>query len=995
MARIPDTYQEVEYLRGTGTQYIRTSYFATGNTSIKIKFRVNELAGQGIFGSRDTTTPTNAYLMWGAGAGFWRAQYGSQNFVSEIERDTEWHTWEQRQNVCFLDNKLFHTFEKQSFQNTYEQLLFGIGGNTSTLSGLYVGKDDIGIVEYWENNELTMQLIPCYRKSDKTAGYYDTVFKEFLPNAGTGKFEVGPDVNKPELRMMYWKGERLPNEYQELEYIESTGTQYIDTGWFPKSTNLEVSFKIMALQSMATSSICGDENANYTNARWLFTLYGQRNDWQQYPLIGTWNNTSGSGYHISTPKNKIVSATIKYNNGVTTCLSSEGDNWTHTQPDDVITNHTGTLKLFQNTSTQKSAIRMYEYTIKDNGVLVRDFKPCYRKSDNVVGMFDTVGGKFYINSGTGVFKKGAYVSLPDEYQQLTYIESTGTQWLDTGYAFKSDKARLEIKFMNTADNNGKNICSSSAENAKSFGFYQYQSDALTSYNGTNMNNRTPIPVKDGIVNASIETFGINTQSTSIINGVSFTANQTATIISNVTFGLFTKHDSNQSYIGTRLVKARIYLCKLWDNNVLVRDLVPCYRKSDDVIGMFDLINATFYTNAGSGKFVKGSTKQDLRFFYAESNKLPNEYQEVEYIETPTNSKAYLITDYKQTQNTSLRIVAEGGGWIMGGRTVTPVQDGIGVLFNPSATYAMFGNQTNMVARSFDSGKHTVEIGSSGCFVDGEKITDYNQQEFQSQVPMWIFNINDKGLPNNSYFVGKIYSAQILENGQIVRNYVPSFRKSDNVIGMFETITKQFLTNAGTGTFTKGSYTSIPSEYQALEYLDTDNQYFGTLLNYEACTIEQVVKFEPDTKRRLIGWSRNNTRYWGADTSNRYETGPSNIIPADKALATEWHNVKFITDGKLTAPTATVLVDDKFSTTRIGTGSATLSTYDYLTDAHRCVAYFKFIKKILPDGTVKNNLRPCVRKLDNKVGWYDLITEQFLPNNCKVGQYKRTLRIIYM
>lgn len=36
------------------------------------------------------------------------------------------------------------------------------------------------------------------------------------------------------------------------------------------------------------------------------------------------------------------------------------------------------------------------------------------------------------------------------------------------------------------------------------------------------------------------------------------------------------------------------------------ELIPCYRKSDGVIGMYDLISKTFFTNAGSGSFTKGA-----------------------------------------------------------------------------------------------------------------------------------------------------------------------------------------------------------------------------------------------------------------------------------------------------------------------------------------------------------------------------------------------------
>ena len=51
---------------------------------------------------------------------------------------------------------------------------------------------------------------------------------------------------------------------------------------------------------------------------------------------------------------------------------------------------------------------------------------------------------------------------------------------------------------------------------------------------------------------------------------------------------------------------RIYYFKIYDNNNLVRDYVPCYRKDDGVIGLFDLQNLTFYENQGSGIFTKGA-----------------------------------------------------------------------------------------------------------------------------------------------------------------------------------------------------------------------------------------------------------------------------------------------------------------------------------------------------------------------------------------------------
>ena len=51
-------------------------------------------------------------------------------------------------------------------------------------------------------------------------------------------------------------------------------------------------------------------------------------------------------------------------------------------------------------------VRIYYFKVYEDGALVRDFIPCYRKSDGEIGLYDKVEKKFYANSGTGVFLKG-------------------------------------------------------------------------------------------------------------------------------------------------------------------------------------------------------------------------------------------------------------------------------------------------------------------------------------------------------------------------------------------------------------------------------------------------------------------------------------------------------------------------------------------------------------------------------------------------------------
>lgn len=59
----------------------------------------------------------------------------------------------------------------------------------------------------------------------------------------------------------------------------------------------------------------------------------------------------------------------------------------------------------------------------------------------------------------------------------------------------------------------------------------------------------------------------------------------------------------------RIKNTRVYYAKIWDNGELTHYFVPAIRKSDDEIGMLDIITSTFYDNDGSGDFTISSTER--------------------------------------------------------------------------------------------------------------------------------------------------------------------------------------------------------------------------------------------------------------------------------------------------------------------------------------------------------------------------------------------------
>ena len=203
-------------------------------------------------------------------------------------------------------------------------------------------------------------------------------------------------------------GKSLPYD-AEVEYLESTGTQYIDTEWHPSSNNLRLLLDVMSTGNNGSRAISGSEITGIT-CRWLFVLYNQANGSYTYPLIGNWNNGVGSGksFDFSSGIRLSLDWTATSTNTMITNIL-DGSSFSHDFDVD-FTTHTSSLKLFQNTDRQRSLIRLFSCKIYDNGILVRDFIPV--RFTNELGqsegaMYDRVSGQFFRNQGIGTFVIGA------------------------------------------------------------------------------------------------------------------------------------------------------------------------------------------------------------------------------------------------------------------------------------------------------------------------------------------------------------------------------------------------------------------------------------------------------------------------------------------------------------------------------------------------------------------------------------------------------------
>lgn len=225
-------------------------------------------------------------------------------------------------------------------------------------------------------------------------------------------------------------------------------------------------------------------------------------------------------------------------------------------------------------------------------------------------------GVYLYPSGTETELKNAYIGEYDfaKYQEVEYIQSTATnpwadnsswQCIDTLYTHNPNtKISVDIQFTTTAKQQRLFWIATSSSSYSTFAAY------------INWSTQWARATKDGEWNWQTTSVSADTNRHTFVlqnsNYVIYT--NWATTYSGNNWNTMTKWgshtlpllcawgDGDGKYFCH--ASAKLYGCKIWDSWTLVRDFIPCYRKSDTVIWLYDLVNNQFYTNSWTWTFTK-------------------------------------------------------------------------------------------------------------------------------------------------------------------------------------------------------------------------------------------------------------------------------------------------------------------------------------------------------------------------------------------------------
>ena len=517
---------------------------------------------------------------------------------------------------------------------------------------LYTGKCKLYYFKIYQSNELVLDLIPVL-DNEGTPCMYDLVTETFHYNQGTGTFSYGieesecPKANYVEYISSYEGGfRRIPLDFSLYSYND-TNMSYEYKATFNQKDN--VSMPIGTIRVATDKQIpiyfyrgasknlqirCGNVNVQEFN-------FANTNIGNTYVLS---YNTQGNQEILANGKNVgtlDITGTMKSTDNLVLFDDTGVNSWTNAN------------RYWQGD--------FYYFKMWYNGNLIHEILPCL-DDNGEIAVYDTVTNKLYQQQ---VIQSNniPITSVGSSYNPIKYIETNGTQYIDTGVvptdntdidmmARAIDKGYTPVEYL---QGDGASWIDTGIIINTIMGYdmevgYEIVSTSNSQFivgtgdkgNFANSTKRFGL----GYHHAGWETWeGFETY-TEIEGGLIFTNNIFTGDTSGQPIGIFGHTE------GTMLSDAKIYYIKLFDtNDNLAYHFIPVLD-SEGTPCMYDKVNNQFFYNQGTGTFAHGNA--------VDKNYLMNDF----YIESTYN--------FKETNtNVEPNLTASAGATLTLGSTYIP------------------------------------------------------------------------------------------------------------------------------------------------------------------------------------------------------------------------------------------------------------------------------------------------------------------------------------
>lgn len=553
---LPIEYQQVEYIESSGTQYINTNYIPKVNNvnlELDMAWAGNTLgAFETFMGFMKSTTENNPRI--GLHKYSSRLMFGANAITTSEIAPVKNERFIYRGDFTSGAQKLY----KNGTQITTNGTTYDFSTNTCPVyifarycpNSMNYSTMRVYRAKIYEGTTLKMDFIPCYRKSDSVIGLYELVNETFYTNAGSGTFIKGNNVF-----LSYKTPIALEGTTNLISGIASVNSRCSKSGngvFVNWSSSAGDTYFFFSMRSQPAA------NTTYTLSFKVSGLNGETG------IVWAWSNLNDNQYKVEI-KNGLNAITFTLDGTETRCFFDDKAN--------------------------KTGVSYYMY---DFQLEAKDHATLYvngTREDNTIVNF-----------------KPHTTLLPPEYQQTEYTANTdGAQYIEYPFIPDYNKGwKFEIGF-NPTDTTTRYALTANYN----VGSYQVSLELRANAKarlwcnsgGKDMDSSNSF-VANQLNNATFSYYsGV---CTIVLNGVTTTSSGTVSgICSSTSMYMFLDKAKRTSTFPKSI---KIYYLRVYDGTDLVFNLIPCYRKSDNVIGMYDIVNKVFYSNSGTGNFTKGNNK---------------------------------------------------------------------------------------------------------------------------------------------------------------------------------------------------------------------------------------------------------------------------------------------------------------------------------------------------------------------------------------------------
>ena len=620
-------------------------------------------------------------------------------------------------------------------------------------------------------------------------------------------------------------------------YIQSDGTQYIDTGYVGKpTTRIELDMQLLTANTGGDQYFFGWHGTSI--GRLYISSYTDKNGKYCYNCLSNKCNWVNTTLLTSTDRRTVV---LDAYNNVYKVLDSSGEELvSHAIPG----NHSGgtvvgTMPVFASRGDNssvigKAAFRLFACRIYEADVLVHEFVP-YRWSGSY-GLRDLKTGDFRLPT---LASNGSDLTAGGDIQEGDdpYLQSDGTQFIDTlYYATSNTCVEIDIALINTFTGKDQYIFgvgTSSGVNPLYIGMYVGSSAGSLGWNfqrgagnwggfGLTTTTDRRVFTFDGY-NNRVKVRRFNRSLVDKAMGTDYTNAVTPQAMT--VFGY-----RNGSVKPVSLTAMKLYGMKIYEAGELVRNFVPCMKGSAP--GLYDTCGGTFHTdwmtNTAQRLVLSGDymTLPDDPYIYGDGS-------------------VYIDTGYKANVHTRIELDYQfGEESIMNGKSR--------YLFGPSYCTAdslsfcgyisgsdYYGYCSKKGVQNWGGGlgvptlaRERFVLDMSGnaahyisgtCYANSAFVTNYTAEDTaESYHTVTLFGNRSGGSTGASAITAmRLYSCKIYETNTLVHSYIPCVK--DSLAGLKDTVTGEFLepksSPAATRTFVAGG--AVEAEEEEAAYLLSD------------------------------------------------------------------------------------------------------------------------------------------------------------------------------